>query len=178
MTRSLSLSLKAFSFPVFSILISLLFIFVTNAFGQTPAPGELKRDSQKVKVCEVKEKNIKNRFSSLSDLVKNMVEKFDAIATRVQLRYTEKLVPAGKTISNYDALVADINTKKTAVGEALAKASTTASEFSCDASSDPKAQLTDYRKEMQSVKGALKDYRKAIRNLIVAVANASGEKLE
>lgn len=177
----LSLKLnKTIAFLIFlSILFSIIYlIFVPHAFAKTPnnetrkEPQLAKLDQKKLKVCQVKEINIKNRLDSLTKLVANQEDKFASIAARVQNHYTTKLVPEGKTIANYDELVADIATKKAAVDAALTSAKTNASTFSCTAD-DPKGLLITFRKDMQSVKSALKDYRKSVRNLIVAVR---GEK--
>jgi len=108
-------------------------------------------------------------------LVTNQETKFDGVATRVENRYTQKLLPKGKTLSNYDALVADIVAKKAAVDAALSVAKNDVASFSCTAS-DPKAQLTQHRKDMQTVKAALKDFRKSVRNLVVAVRTLAGEE--
>lgn len=191
MTLALNLNVaKILNLALIGILFSFAYLaFVTHTFAQTIPSAkpdkavrmelvQARRDAQKVKVCQVHEKNIKNRLSHLSDLVKNMMLKFDAITTRVDTRYNEKLLPAGKTISNYSSLITDIATKKTAVDAALVKANSNANNFSCDASADPKAELTQYRENMQAVKKTLQDYRKSIKNLIVAVATANGERLE
>lgn len=168
------------------LLLALLFsiiylIFVPHTFakeGKAEAKAEriAKLEAKKLQVCQTHEKNIKNRLDSLTKLVANQEEKFASIAARVQNRYTTKLVPAGKTLSNYDTLAADIAAKRTAVDTALAAAKSNADNFSCT-SDDPKGLLTTFRKDMQAVKSALHDYRKSIRNLIVAVAGLAGEKV-
>lgn len=84
-----------------------------------------------------------------------------------------KVVPSGKTIANYDSLVADIQAKKSAVQTALSIAQNDANSFSCTGD-DPKGQLTQFRKDMQAVKKALKEYRTSIKNLIVAVRSVTG----
>lgn len=181
MTLTLNLNTRLLTFLTSFILISFVFFaFVSSVFAQSasPSPKQTRRDAQRVKVCQIHEKTIEKRFNSLSELVENMLAKFDAISARVQKRYTEKLVPDGKTISNYDELLSDITTKKEAVTTALNTAKASSDNFSCDMAANPKEELTAYRKNMQTVKSALKDYRKAIRNLIVAVATASGEKLK
>ncbi len=127
----------------------------------------------KLKVCQVKEKAMKKQIESLGKLAKNMLDKFDAIATRVEKYYTEKVFPSGKIVSNYGILVADIETNKKIVQTALDKAQNNASSFSCN-SSDPKGQLKQFKEDMKTVKSALKEYRTSIKNLIVAVH--SGEK--
>ncbi len=128
----------------------------------------------KLKACEAREENIKKKTSSLMNLVSGMVGKFDAIAKRVEEFYTTKVLPTGKVVTNYDALVADINTKKTAVDEALKNVPDT-EDFDCS-SDDPKGLLTEFRTDMQAVKTALHEYRTSIKNLIKAVHEVAGDK--
>ena len=182
MTQALNLrTSKVITLLVFlALLFSLIYlIFLPRTFAQTTTVKEARKDlrlakldERKLKVCQTHEKNITKRLESLTNLVTNQEEKFASIAARVENHYLTKSVPAGKTVSNYDALVADIAAKKTAVDNALATAKTNASNFSCTGD-DPKGLLTTFRKDMQAVKSALHDYRKSIRNLIVAVR---GEK--
>lgn len=127
----------------------------------------------KLRACQAKEDSIKNRFARLNNLATNMESKFDSIASRVEDYYTTKVVPSGKTVSNYDSLVSDIQTKKVAVQTALTTAQTNSSNFTCTGD-DPKGQLTQFRKDMQDVKSALKEYRISIKNLIVAVHSVKG----
>lgn len=134
-------------------------------------------DGAKLKVCQTKEKTITNRLNSLTRLVTNQEDKFNAITTRVENFYATRVVAQGKTVSNYDSLVADIAAKKTAVDSSLATAKTNAGNFSCTGD-DPKGALTQYREDMQAVKSALKDYRTSIKNLIQAVKGALGESSE
>ncbi len=125
----------------------------------------------KLRVCQAKEKAIKKRTQQLIKLATTMQEKFDAIAGRVEEYYTSKVVPSGKTVANYDSLVADIQTKKGAVQTALTTAQSNAGSFACDGN-DPKGQLLQFREDMRAVKSALKDYRTSIKNLIVAVRSS------
>lgn len=127
----------------------------------------------KLKVCQVKEKAMKKQIESLGKLAKNMLDKFDAIFGRVEKYYTEKVLPSGKTVSNYSILVADIQTKKEAVKTALDEAQSNVNSFSCT-SSDPKGQLKQFKEDMKTVKSALKDHRTSIKNLIVAVHSITG----
>lgn len=140
----------------------------------SPKPTKQARLTEgKLRACQAKEDNLKKRMTSLSKLATNMEGKFDTITTRVKNHYTTKVVPSGKTVANYETLLAEIQTKKTAVQTALTAAQATANGFSC-ASDDPKGQVTQFRKDMQSVKSAFKDYRTAIKNLIVAVRSVNG----
>ncbi len=113
-------------------------------------------------------------MESLVDLVANIENKFASISGRVQNFYTNTVLPSGKTVPNYAALVADIGTKKDAVSLSLGKAQTDVAAFSCTAD-DPKGLLNTFRLDMQAVKGALQNYRTSIKNLIVAVSSVEGE---
>ncbi|MBI3380086.1 hypothetical protein HY029_04995, partial [Candidatus Gottesmanbacteria bacterium] len=72
--------------------------------------------------CQARENAIKQRMSHLTQLVITMESRFDRHAQRVEDFYTTKVVPSGKTVANYNNLVADIQTKKTAVQTALTNA--------------------------------------------------------
>jgi len=73
-------------------------------------------------------------------------------------------------------LIADIQTKKTAVQTAIAKVKTSTAGFSCTVG-DPKEQVKQFRDGMKEVKSALKVYRTSIRNLIVAVRSLGKNKI-
>lgn len=133
-----------------------------------PTPRGTGLSQAGIRACEARESAIKKRMESLTRMAKNMEEKFDKIANRVEEYYTNKVLPSGKTIANYDTLVAEIQTKKGLVGTALAKAQTDVDAFNCT-NGNPKDIFKQFRADMQAVKSALKDYRTAIKNLIVAV---------
>lgn len=181
MTNAISLkNTKILGLLLSAIIFSIIYlIFVAHTFAQGSSPSATraaKRDANKIKVCQVQERNIKNRLDSLIKLVTNQENKFTEIATRVENHYTTKLVPQGKILSNYNALVADIAAKKSAVDSVLNTAKTDVAGFSCTTSTDPKTDLQKFRKDMQAVKSALKDYRTSIRNLIVALGTLSSPK--
>lgn len=164
---------------LFTILMGLFVYFPAFALAKpTDLPAQANIETRltdaKLKSCQAKQNAIKKRSDQLVKMTNNMLDKFDKIATRVETYYTDVVVPSGKTVSNYDALLADIAAKKTAVQTALTKAQTDAQAFDCTGS-DPKGQLTQFREDMQSVKKALKDYRTAIKNLIVAVRSVTGK---
>lgn len=140
--------------------------------------GRKRLSELKLKACEAREEVIKKRNENLMSLVVKMVGKFDAIAVRVEEFYTGKLLPKGKVLSNYDALVSEINTKKAILDSALKSVPDTA-DFDCSGE-DPKGLLTEYRSKMQDVKTALHNYRTSIKNLIVAVHSLveNGDKRE
>lgn len=165
-----------------AILLPLFLLIVTPAlalgrpdFANKPDLSPTGAQNGKIRACQAKENAIKNRISHLTALVTTMESKFDSIATRVKDHYTNKVVPSGKTVANYDDLVADIQTKKDAVDTALKTAQADVDSFSCT-STNPKDQLTQFRTDMKNVKKALKEYRTSIKNLIVAVRSVTGEE--
>ena len=168
------------SFLTAPILLSLVLansVFaVGNPTGQ--AQGNLRPQSYltnaKLKSCQARENEIQNRSAHLVDLATNMDVKFEEIAKRVEDYYLQKVVPGGKTISNYASLAADIQDKRVAAQVAVIKVHRDELlNFNCT-SANPKAQMTQFREDMQAVKSALKDYRTAIKNLIVAVHSVTG----
>lgn len=131
-------------------------------------------DDVKVKFCQKKEEIIKKRMVELINLVVKMETKFDAIAGRVKEYYTNKAIPSGKVVTNYDALIADISAKKGIVDTKLATAQTNADSFVCTMDKPGKL-LIQFKTDMQIVKKALHDYRTSIKNLIVAIRGVMGE---
>lgn len=143
---------------------------------ETPKPFTLRVDKLKdlrLKFCEVHHDEISNRSQSLGDLVAAMLGKFDATVTNVENYYTTKVVPGGKSVTNYDALANDIAAKRAIVVKDLASAQADVAGFSCKGD-NPKGQITQYRLDMQAVKKALQDYRTSIKNLISAIRSVVG----
>ena len=165
------------TFSILAAMILGLLIFSTAAAKAATTTGQSKATAKltevKLKVCQNKKSAIQKRSKQLAKMAENMIENFDKIATRVETYYTSKVVPSGKTVPNYDVLVADIAAKKKVVQTDLDKATADAKAFSCT-SDDPKAQLTLFKTDMQQVKQDLKAYRTAIKNLIVAVHSITG----
>lgn len=151
-------------------------VFAVNNLRPTNAAVRQSRlNTARLRVCQARESVIKKRTAQLTKLAVNMEQKFSDITGRVENYYTSKAVPAGKTISNYNQLVSDIQTHKTDVKTALTAAQNASAAFSCSGD-DPKSQLVIYRENMKLVKKALSDYRTSIKNLIVAVHSAAGDK--
>ena len=147
-----------------------------NSSSHMPSFAQVRLQDAKLKVCEKMSENITRRSVHLVDLVTRMEKTFTSIAQGVEQYYLTKVVPAGNTLSNYDTLVADIATKQSAVDSMVATAQSGAAAFSCTGN-NPKAQLTQYRTDMQAVIKGLQDYRTSIKNLIVAVRTLKSTSL-
>lgn len=175
--------MKARLLIILSVLFSLV-VFVTSASGQASPSAGKRQEKKEVRIreiltsCEARKAALQKRSESLTNLVTKMATKFDGIVKRVANHYSAKVVPGGKLVSNYDVLLSDIDAKKTVVQSALATAQKDAAKLTCtgvDSKSTAKAAFVQFRKDMQSVKSALRDYRTSIKNLIVAVKSVTGE---
>ena len=138
------------------------------ASAQTPKPM---LTDLRLKACQARESDIKTKMNNLVDLASKMEEKFGTTEARVVEYYASKVARNGRTVSNYDSLISDINAKKTTVDTDINKAKTDVLGFSCERL-DP-ALFTQFRLDMQTVKTDLQNYRTAIKNLIVAVKSQS-----
>ena len=127
-----------------------------------------KLEARKLKFCEKVESRINTRSVKMVTKAESMITRFDKIAGKVKDYYTNKLLPKGGTIDNYDALVADVAAHEAAVNEVVANAQSGISSFDCEAN-DPKGQLHNFKVDMKAVITTLKDYRKSVVNLLVAV---------
>ena len=171
----------------FSVFLGLFLLFLLLAPSVLAVSGKPKATGKpigvgntkvegRLRACQAKQQGIIKRMDQLEKMAENMLEKFSAIQDRVVQYYNEKVVPSGKTVANYDTLIAEIQTKKTAVQTAIDQARANSALFSCD-EDDPKGQLKKFGDDMRAVKSALKEYRTSIRNLIVAVRSLGNNEI-
>lgn len=121
------------------------------------------QDAQ-LKRCEAQQKAITNIMGHIADRGQNQLDLFTTIATRVENFYTEK----GKTLSNYDSLVADVNAKKAAALTVVSNVKNADTTFNCSGD-DPHGVISGFKTSLQQEISALKEYRTSIKNLIVGV---------
>lgn len=132
------------------------------------ANGQAHLAAAQLKACQNRENAINNIMSRTNTRAQNQLALFNTIATRVEGFYTSK----GKTVSNYDQLVAAIASAKAQATTDLG-AVQSSSTFSCTAN-DPKGMVTAFQGYLKTEITDLQSYRTAVKNLIVAVASANG----
>lgn len=132
------------------------------------ANGQAHLAAAQLKACQNRETAINNIMSRVDTRAQNQLTLFSTIATRVEGFYTSK----GKTVSDYDQLVAAIASAKTQATNDLSTMQGN-STFSCSAS-DPKGMVTAFQGYLKAEITDLQNYRTAVKNLIVAVASANG----
>lgn len=123
---------------------------------------------EKLKLCETKSKNIQKRSRQMEELVVRMQAKLTSIVDGVKVYYLRK----GFSLANYAELSAAISAKELALNSTLVTAQADMTGFACTGE-NPAEQVKKYHTDMQYVLTALEDYRKSIKDLIVAIQGIS-----
>lgn len=131
-----------------------------------PSGFNQKRCEAHVKVAGLREKSLAKRAS-------NMQKRLDKIVTLVKSYYTTKLVPQGKTVSNYDTLVSVVDAKKAALAPLVAKVQTDSEVLTCE-DDQAKTEFQTFRTDATALISAFKAYRLSVIDLIQAVRKANG----
>ena len=133
--------------------------------------AQSKLSDGKLKACQKRESNIKRIMSRAANRGTRQIEVFSKISDRTQAFYKDK----GKTLSNYEQLVEAVETKQAAAKAAVESTSSSSTEFSCD-SADPKASAQGFKQVLKQQNAALKEYKTAVKNLIVGVKSVQGKE--
>jgi len=122
-------------------------------------------DAAKLKACENRQTRISAIMARSITRAERQLAVFTKISDRVKAFYADK----GRTVANYDDLVAAVD---------VAKAETEANletlkgmEFECSAE-DPKGDIEAFKLALKSINTDLKEYRSAVNDLIVGVKSA------
>ncbi|QQG51106.1 MAG: hypothetical protein HZB75_01185 [Candidatus Saccharibacteria bacterium] len=126
----------------------------------------------KQKLCEARKERITRSIKRVSSRGERHLKVFATITDRVTTFYKNK----GKTLSNYDILVADVAAKKTAAEVAVRATAAYENTFDCSGD-DPKGVLKSFRTTVAAQREAMKKFRTAIKNLIVGVKSVQAEEV-
>ncbi len=132
-------------------------------------PSREKLDDKKRSVCNAAAPEINQVISNVAERTKRHSTQIENIYSLTKAFYEK----SGLTVSDYDALVATVDTKK-ALADAAAQKIDTQPKFSCD-SDGPKADLQTFRNARIDKVDAFKEYRDAVKALINAVKTAAKE---
>ena len=113
--------------------------------------------------CEQRKPKIDTLMTRVVDNRENKVAKLSSIVEKVKAFYVKQ----GHTLANYDALVSDVNAKKTAA-ESAANAVKSGASFSCDGEK-PAEGVQAFKQKRQSAISAVQAYRQSIKALIEGV---------
>jgi hypothetical protein len=131
------------------------------------AAGE-KLTAKKLKACENRQANINERTTRISDRGTKHLALFTSIAERAKAFYVKK----GNVLANYDTLVADVEAKKVAAQTTVDTIATSKATFTCEGN-DPKLAVDDFKAKLTLRNNALKEYRTAVKNLIVGIKSVN-----
>jgi hypothetical protein len=94
----------------------------------------------------------------------NHVDAIATIADKAEAFYTK----SGKSLSNYNALVADVNAKKSAAQAAVNVVKSDQASFKCDGA-DPKGTANTFKDDVKKMESAIKDYKTSVKSLIAGI---------
>jgi hypothetical protein len=114
--------------------------------------------------CKDHEQTIKNIMARIVDRGRKQQALYTNVAESTEALYAKN----GNTLSNYNALVSDVNTKKAAALVAVSALEADSQSFSCDAN-NPRAQITEFKNELKTTVNALTAYRASVKDLITGV---------
>lgn len=121
-------------------------------------------EGTKLQACKSREEAIRTRQRSLVRLASGQLKIMDNWVKRLTDFYEEK----GLKIENYNDLLSSIDAARSNLIQSLDEASSLTENFSCEAD-NPKGLYNQFRQKMQETKRNMFEYRKAIKNLLVAI---------
>lgn len=130
---------------------------------------EMAEEKRKL-VCENKQKAIENKLAAFNQAADKHLAKLDDVYKRIQAyKAAENLQPA-----NYDDLIVAATAKQEAATAAVAALKEVAVGVDC---SDPETvvKLSAVREAAKATRTALHDYRKALKDIVVALAQSKDD---
>jgi len=128
-----------------------------------------KTAAQRLKICDARKTSIQNKLSAYNNQADQKLTRFDTIFARVKAIKTEKQLQ----VVNYDALlVAPATQKKTVATESVAALEALTADFNCN-KTDPAATIAAIKSATSNTRTALKEYRQAIKDIVVAIAQVN-----
>lgn len=138
--------------------------------AEKKAQNEARLEEKKLEICKKREANVNKKMSNIVRRAEKQLGVFTKISDRTKTFYAEK----NRTLANYDALIAEVDAKKLAAESALGALKVNNVEFKCDGT-DPKGAGASFRESQKTVIAAMKEYKSAVKNLIVGVKSANAE---
>lgn len=126
--------------------------------------AKVKLESKKLEVCKKKQDVMKNTMIRMGDRASKHIAWLDSVFTKVKTFYSEK----GLVVSNYDELVSNVETARTAAVSSQTQLSQYQTEFNCEGD-DPKAVIEDFKTQHQSQVDAIKAYKESLKTLVTAI---------
>jgi hypothetical protein len=132
--------------------------------------GQNKSVERRQKVCENIQKAVNNKLKAFNNAADKHLQRLDGVFTKLKDYQSTNNVAA----ENYDALVATATEKQTSATQAVQTLKDFGAVLDCS-SDDPAASLQAVKTAAADARGALKDYRKSLKDIVVALAQAKGD---
>lgn len=139
----------------------------TQTKTKPPVVVKTRLEGEKLKSCENRETAINNILDKIAQRGEKKLGAYTSIFEKVQAFYIRK----GLSVSNYEALVAEANTKKAAAQAAVDDIKAKQIEFACDGG-DPKGAATGFKADLKAEISALHAYQQSIKNLVTAIRSS------
>jgi hypothetical protein len=136
------------------------------------ADKQQKLEAKKLEICQKKQTSINKVMGNITDHKTKQAEVFSKIADRVQAFYEEKSL----SVDNYDELVKAVDDANAKVLAEIENLEASDVDFMCD-SADPLKVSDAFKGAREGVVSAMKEYKTAVKDLIVGVKN-SAEKTD
>jgi hypothetical protein len=129
--------------------------------------AQTKLEGAKLQACQKRQASINKILQRIAARGEKQLDVFTKISDRTQAFYETK----GRTVDNYDELVAAADAKKAAAQSVVEDIKEQSVEFACDGS-DPKGAAESFKAGLKLQIAALKEYKQAVKDLIVGVKSA------
>lgn len=132
--------------------------------------SRVKLQGRSLEKCQKRENAINNVMARIVDRAQKQNTVIESIRQKVQTFYTEKNI----TISNYDDLIANIEAKKAVATTVMNTVRNMNGTFGC-INEDPKGIATQFKSQISVQVAAIKEYKDAVHELVVAIKTALGD---
>ena len=132
------------------------------------AKDHTKSKEQRAKTCLQIQKAVNNKLKAFDNHADKYLTRLNTLFTKVQAYQTEHNV----TVADYDALVATATQKQTDATVAVDALKSLGTTIDCT-SSDPASMLSSVKSGAADARNALKAYRTALKDIVVALVQAN-----
>ncbi len=122
---------------------------------------------QRAKTCQNIQKAVNNKLKAFDAHADKYLARLNTLFTKVQAYQTTNSLP----VANYDTLVASATQKQADATLAVAALKSMGATIDCSAS-DPAAMLSGAKAGAAAARDALKEYRKSLKSIVVALVQA------
>lgn len=134
---------------------------------QEQAKKELLLKQKRIEQCVAKSEGVNTALQKITENRQRIFNRLSELSDKVQAFVTNKKL----VVANYDQLIANLSTRKT-TAEASINQVQAVNTLNCNDVRTPKDQLQTFRDKRKGSVDALKEYRTAVKKLILAVKSA------